>query len=193
MNGDRKPQGFGKTTHCSTESCWAQRFLCITIPSSVMRYSKSRLLHPLLQDFESIRNIADRLFDELRFNVSISMKRLAMDKTGRFGLGFNSSYHICDVVSFVSRNRVVYFDPHRRYLPPGSSDFPGERFLLDPPTQVHRQIWRGKKTLYLGFHAAERLSISRSSRSVWLRTPRRLARHIVSFPTSHGGSSEREP
>ncbi|KAJ8024031.1 Sacsin [Holothuria leucospilota] len=37
-------------------------------------------------------------------------------KIGRFGLGFNSVYHITDVPSFVTRRFVNFFDPHRKFL-----------------------------------------------------------------------------
>ena len=33
---------------------------------------------------------------------------------GRFGLGFNSVYHVTDVPSFVSGEHLVIFDPHAR-------------------------------------------------------------------------------
>ena len=31
---------------------------------------------------------------------------------GKYGLGFNCCYHFTDVVSFVSGDQLVYFDPH---------------------------------------------------------------------------------
>ncbi|KAJ8023840.1 Sacsin [Holothuria leucospilota] len=37
-------------------------------------------------------------------------------KIGKFGLGFNSIYHITDVPSFVTRHFVNFFDPHRKFL-----------------------------------------------------------------------------
>ena len=45
-------------------------------------------------------------------------------KTGRFGVGFNSVYHLTDVPSFVSGRHVVYFDPHATFLPNVSSSNP---------------------------------------------------------------------
>jgi sacsin len=52
------------------------------------------------RDFESICNIGN------------SVKKLEVAKTGRFGLGFNAVYHLTDLPSFASRNRIVFFDPH---------------------------------------------------------------------------------
>jgi sacsin len=45
--------------------------------------------------------------------------------TGRFGLGFNSVYHITDVPTFVSGENLVIFDPHVSYLPRISHANPG--------------------------------------------------------------------
>jgi hypothetical protein len=46
-----------------------------------------------------------------------SSKRHDAVKVGRFGIGFNSCYHVTDVISFVSRQYVVVFDPSRLNLP----------------------------------------------------------------------------
>ena len=38
---------------------------------------------------------------------------------GKYGLGFNCSYHFTDLVSFMSRDQLIYFDPHGLFLPDG--------------------------------------------------------------------------
>ncbi|XP_059656455.1 uncharacterized protein LOC132303270 isoform X2 [Cornus florida] len=48
-------------------------------------------------------------------------------KTGRFGVGFNSVYHLTDLPSFVSGKYVVLFDPQGVYLPNVSTANPGKR------------------------------------------------------------------
>ncbi|KAL4186156.1 hypothetical protein AMTRI_Chr09g12820 [Amborella trichopoda] len=48
-------------------------------------------------------------------------------KTGRFGVGFNSVYHLTDLPSFVSGKYVVLFDPQGNYLPNVSAANPGKR------------------------------------------------------------------
>lgn len=48
-------------------------------------------------------------------------------KTGRFGVGFNSVYHLTDLPSFVSGKHVVLFDPQGIYLPNVSLANPGKR------------------------------------------------------------------
>jgi hypothetical protein len=51
-------------------------------------------------NFEAIQRIGE------------SDKRLSAAKTGRFGLGFNTSYNVTDFPSLVSRDRMYCFDPH---------------------------------------------------------------------------------
>ncbi|KAK9798935.1 hypothetical protein WJX73_003884 [Symbiochloris irregularis] len=65
-------------------------------------------------DFQSISRIGD------------SIKRSESNKTGRFGVGFNATYHITDVPSFCSGKHCVYFDPHCLYLPNLSALNPGK-------------------------------------------------------------------
>jgi sacsin len=47
-------------------------------------------------------------------------------KTGRFGIGFNSVYHLTDVPSFASGTRVIWFDPQARFLPGVNPANPGK-------------------------------------------------------------------
>ncbi len=56
-------------------------------------------------DFVSIQQVGDGL------------KRGDPTKTGQFGLGFNSVYHVTDVPMFLSGKNAVIFDPHGFYLP----------------------------------------------------------------------------
>ncbi|CAH1272310.1 SACS [Branchiostoma lanceolatum] len=49
--------------------------------------------------------------------ISGATKKRDTNKIGRFGLGFNSVYHITDVPSFISRHYFVCFDPHTTHLP----------------------------------------------------------------------------
>eukprot|EP00257_Ricinus_communis_P020409 XP_015579634.1 sacsin isoform X1 [Ricinus communis] len=48
-------------------------------------------------------------------------------KTGRFGVGFNSVYHLTDLPSFVSGKYIVLFDPQGVHLPNVSTSNPGKR------------------------------------------------------------------
>lgn len=61
--------------------------------------------------------------------VGASMKRGDHAKIGHYGLGFNASYHLSDVVSFVSRDRLCMFDPHEAHLP---SNLPGLQLPIRP-------------------------------------------------------------
>lgn len=48
--------------------------------------------------------------------------------TGRFGLGFNSTYHLTDTPTFVSGEHFVFFDPHCAYVPGATMNQPGIKF-----------------------------------------------------------------
>ena len=50
-----------------------------------------------------------------------------IDSTGRFGLGFNSIYHITDTPSFVSNDSIIILDPHCSYIPGAKQKQPGIR------------------------------------------------------------------
>jgi sacsin len=60
-----------------------------------------------------------------RIGQGSKIDRLAT--TGRFGLGFNSVYHITDTPSFVSGGHLVFFDPHTSYVPGATLVQPGLR------------------------------------------------------------------
>lgn len=49
---------------------------------------------------------------------------------GRFGLGFNSVYHVTDTPTILSNNYLVIFDPHTTYVPNTSTAHPGIRLKL---------------------------------------------------------------
>ena len=63
----------------------------------------------------------DATFSEADFasisSIGRSRKREDTAAIGRYGLGFNVSYHFADVVEFVSGDSVVVFDPHGQALP----------------------------------------------------------------------------
>ncbi|MBD2463940.1 DUF3883 domain-containing protein [Oscillatoria sp. FACHB-1407] len=65
------------------------------------------------QDFQNIQSLGD------------SGKRETLWKTGRFGVGFNSVYHVTDYPSFISRDRLVFLDPHATAIPDATPGQPG--------------------------------------------------------------------
>lgn len=67
-------------------------------------------------DFLSIQSIGSSL-----------SKRSDLNKTGKFGLGFNSVYHLTELPSFVSDQYLIYFDPQCMYLPNINASNPGKR------------------------------------------------------------------
>jgi 2Fe-2S type ferredoxin len=70
------------------------------------------------EDFENIQSLGE------------SGKRETLWKTGRFGVGFNSVYHVTDYPSFISRDRIVFFDPHATAIPGTNAGEPGRSWLL---------------------------------------------------------------
>lgn len=92
-----------------------------------------RLLDARLASWQGpgIMAFNNALFSEDDFEgicrVGASIKQSDHTKIGRYGLGFNATYHLTDVVSFVSNNRLCIFDPHRAHLP---SNLPGLQLAL---------------------------------------------------------------
>ena len=62
----------------------------------------------------------DAMFSEDDFKninkLAGETKKNDLDKVGRFGLGFNSVYHLTDVPSFVSGEHLVVFDPNMNHI-----------------------------------------------------------------------------
>jgi sacsin len=69
-------------------------------------------------DFENIQSLGE------------SGKRETLWKTGRFGVGFNSVYHVTDYPSFISRDRIVFFDPHATAIPGTTIGEPGRCYPI---------------------------------------------------------------
>ncbi|HLO52449.1 MAG TPA: hypothetical protein VK211_28875 [Kamptonema sp.] len=75
------------------------------------------------------RVFTDKDFDSIR-SLGQSEKAQDLQKTGRFGIGFNAIYHITDYPSFVSRDRLIFFDPHGAAIPGTSRQEPGREWNL---------------------------------------------------------------
>ena len=97
------------------------------------QYNTDSLLSTELKQFQgpSLNIYNDATFDERDFinlsRIGQGSKLQQLDKTGRFGLGFNCCYHLTDVPSLVSKSSIVFFDPHTNHLPNASSNAPGIR------------------------------------------------------------------
>ncbi|CAL1387848.1 unnamed protein product [Linum trigynum] len=96
-------------------------------------HATESLLSPSLTQWQGQALLAynDAVFTEEDFlsisRIGGSAKHGQAWKTGRFGVGFNSVYHLTDLPSFVSGNYVVLFDPQGVYLPNVSTANPGKR------------------------------------------------------------------
>ncbi|KAL6760935.1 hypothetical protein V8C86DRAFT_987674 [Haematococcus lacustris] len=98
------------------------------------------------RDFDSISKVGD------------SVKREEAGKTGRFGIGFNSCYHITDLPSFVSGSHCVIFDPHCKYLPNISAANPGKKINLVEQAGVVAAQCAGQLAPYQGAFGCDVLS-----------------------------------
>ena len=77
------------------------------------------------EDLKSIQNIGE------------SVKQLDTSKIGRFGLGFNATYNVTDYPSLLTRNYVLFFDPHLNVIGV-NSEKPGRGWNL-------QKEYKGKK------------------------------------------------
>ncbi|XP_020498509.2 sacsin [Labrus bergylta] len=84
-------------------------------------------------------------------NLGRGTKEANPGKTGQYGIGFNSVYHITDCPSFISNNDILcIFDPHAQYAPGATSVSPGRMFKdLDSD---FRSQFSDVLNLYLGSH-----------------------------------------
>ncbi|XP_071959409.1 sacsin-like [Antedon mediterranea] len=63
------------------------------------------------------------------------------DKTGQYGIGFNSVYHLTDCPSFLSNNDTLcIFDPHCAFIDQATADSPGFQFNISPKVN---EVFRG--------------------------------------------------
>ena len=83
----------------------------------------------------------DRDFESI-VRLGGATKESEPDKIGKFGLGFNAVYNVTDVPSFVTRNMLVIFDPHRTHLGHGIKDCsrPGIKINLDRNRMLLRRL-----------------------------------------------------
>lgn len=84
-------------------------------------------------------------------NLGRGTKEANPGKTGQYGIGFNSVYHITDCPSFISNSDILcIFDPHAQYAPGATSASPGRMFRdLDSD---FRSQFSDVLNLYLGAH-----------------------------------------
>eukprot|EP01080_Neovahlkampfia_damariscottae_P008276 gene8276-101_t len=54
-----------------------------------------------------------------------------LEKIGRFGIGFNSVYHLTDLPSFVSDSNLVIMDPHHKFVNGSSVVNPGRKYKFN--------------------------------------------------------------
>jgi|GEM_PF-1305859 len=87
-----------------------------------------KLLGPAMLVYNN-SSFGDRDFESIR-SLGQSQKATDLQKTGRFGIGFNAVYHVTDYPSFISRQRLIFFDPHGDAVPGTSKAEPGREWEL---------------------------------------------------------------
>ncbi|KAF0529726.1 Sacsin [Gigaspora margarita] len=122
----------------NADDAGASRF-CVILDDS--QYSTKYLLKPDTMNCwqgPAIWVYNDAQFSKEDFNslcnLGKSSKQLQYDKIGKFGLGFNSSYHFTDLPQLISGTDLVFFDPQRTILPNYSS---GARFSFKNYNKNH--------------------------------------------------------
>ena len=85
-----------------------------------------KLLGPAMLIYNN-STFTERDFNSIR-SLGQSEKAQDLQKTGRFGVGFNAVYHVTDYPSFISRNRLIFFDPHGNAVPGTSKQEPGREW-----------------------------------------------------------------
>ncbi|XP_028319754.1 sacsin isoform X2 [Gouania willdenowi] len=116
-------------------------------------------------------------------NLGRGTKKANPGKTGQYGIGFNSVYHITDCPSFISNNDILcIFDPHALYAPGATSVSPGRMFRdLDSD---FRSQFSDVLDLYLGAHF-------KLERSTMFRFPIRSAEMAKTSEISPFSASDR--
>lgn len=121
----------------------------VSVLFSTRRHGTSSLLNESMKPWQQTPSLyffnnamfSDQDFRNLsRIGQGSKLDRLAT--TGRFGLGFNAVYHFTDIPSLVSKDYLIIFDPHTKYVPgaepakPGLKiNFTGSRLLDQFPDQ----------------------------------------------------------
>ncbi len=80
-------------------------------------------------------------FDRIQ-EIYRSGKVRAADKTGQFGKGFNTVYNVTDWPSFVTGERVAFFDPHCSVVPGADRVNPGRFWTLAECWDQHPDLLR---------------------------------------------------
>lgn len=74
-------------------------------------------------------------------------------REGRFGIGFNSVYHLTELPAFVSAGKWCSFDPQAKFLPNVNPANPGKMVdFIKYPETVQRypdQVWSRRHSLLL--------------------------------------------
>jgi sacsin len=99
---------------------------------SLLKPSMASLQGPALLAFNDCAFTADDIVNIQK--VANGHKKTELGQTGQFGVGFNFSYWLTEVPSFLSGGSVCFFDPSCKYVPKATQLRPGCKFNLNPET-----------------------------------------------------------
>jgi hypothetical protein len=146
------PPGIGifKEFLQNADDAGARRFAIVfdatahpTEPEGLLAASMAAWQGPALYVYNDAK-FSDGDFESIS-HVGRSGKHDDTSKIGKYGLGFNCAYHFTDVVSFVTGENLVIFDPHGQNLPDGElglrSNFIDEQLPKHYPAQFAPFMW----------------------------------------------------
>ena len=81
---------------------------CLLFPNMLKSYGPALIVH-------NNKTFSDEDFMNIQ-KLAAATKQKEQQKIGKFGLGFCSVYHITDVPSFISRDRMYIFDPTLQHI-----------------------------------------------------------------------------
>jgi len=102
------------------------------------QHPTGKLLAPSMKSLqgEALLFYNNKTFSETDFDTICELgsgsKANDTKKTGRFGIGFVSTYNLTDTPCFLSGDQLVIFDPLCEYVPTATSQKPGVRCTLEP-------------------------------------------------------------
>ena len=87
-----------------------------SIKQSKLYYPEMRMAHGPALIVQNNSTFSDKDFENIQKLAGATKQDSKHLKIGKFGIGFCSVYHITDVPSFISRDRLYIFDPTLKHL-----------------------------------------------------------------------------
>ena len=108
--------------------------------------------------------------------LGIGNKRSDTETIGQYGIGFNSVYHLTDCPSFISSGKLCIFDPHLKFTPDATIEYPGEKFKLTEEFWSH---FPDMKPAYLHSQLQDRSESKEILSGSLFRFPLRISQELA--------------